>query len=67
MLYTDKENIVGVIFVSPSYQGYAVDLGPLIDLCRKKNLPVLVNEAHGSYFQFCENLNLPGNRFNIKC
>ena len=35
------------------------DLGPLIDLCHQKNLPVLVDEAHGSYFLFCENLNLP--------
>ena len=34
------------------------DLGPLIDLCHQKNLPVLVDEAHGSYFLF-ENLNLP--------
>ena len=55
----DKEKIVGVILVSPSYHGYAGDLGPLIDLCHQKKLPVLVDEAHGSYFLFCENLNLP--------
>jgi len=55
----NKAKIVGVILVSPSYQGYAVDLKPLIDLCHQKNLPVLVDEAHGSYFLFCENLNLP--------
>jgi len=55
-----KENkIAGVILVSPSYHGYAGDLKPLIDLCHQKNLPVLVDEAHGSYFLFCENLNLP--------
>jgi len=54
----DKK-IVGVILVSPSYHGYAGDLEPLIDLCHQKNLPVLVDEAHGSYFLFCENLNLP--------
>jgi len=55
----NKNKIVGVILVSPSYQGYAGDLEPLIDLCHQKNLPVLVDEAHGSYFLFCENLNLP--------
>ena len=55
----NKEKIVGVILVSPFYQGYAGDLNPLIDLCHQKNLPVLVDEAHGSYFLFCENLNLP--------
>ena len=55
----DDKKIVGVILVSPSYHGYAGDLAPLIDLCHQKNLPVLVDEAHGSYFLFCENLNLP--------
>jgi len=55
----NEKKIVGVILVSPAYQGYAGDLGPLIDLCHQKNLPVLVDEAHGSFFLFCENLNLP--------
>ncbi len=55
----NKEKIAGIILVSPSYHGYAGDLDPLIDLCHKKNLPVLVDEAHGSYFLFCENLALP--------
>jgi len=55
----DKNKIVGVILVSPSYHGYAGDLEPLIDICHQKNLPVLVDEAHGSYFLFCKNLNLP--------
>ncbi len=55
----NEKKIVGVILVSPSYHGYAGDLEPLIDLCHQKNLPVLVDEAHGSYLLFCENLNLP--------
>ncbi len=61
----NKNKIVGVILVSPSYQGYAGDLEPLIDLCHKKNLPVLVDEAHGSYFLFCENLNLPKSALSL--
>jgi len=55
----NAKKIVGVILVNPSYQGYSGDLEPLIDLCHQKNFPVLVDEAHGSYFLFCENLNLP--------
>jgi len=55
----NNEKIAGVILVSPSYHGYAGDLDPLIDLCHQKNLPVLVDEAHGSYFLFCDNLDLP--------
>ena len=48
----NEKKIVGVILVSPSYQGYAGNLEPLIELCHQKNLPVLVDEAHGSYFLF---------------
>ena len=54
-----NKKIVGVILVNPFYQGYSTELKPLIDICHQNNLPVLVDEAHGSYFQFCENLNLP--------
>ena len=54
-----NKKIVGVILVNPYYQGYSSDLEPLIEICHQNNLPVLVDEAHGSYFLFCENLNLP--------
>ena len=55
----ENKKIVGVILVSPYYQGYSTDLEPLIKICHQHDLPVLVDEAHGSYFLFCENLNLP--------
>ena len=55
----NEKKIVGVILVSPSYHGYSGNLESLIDLCHQNNLPVLVDEAHGSYFLFCEKLNLP--------
>jgi len=58
-LNIDENKIAGIILVNPTYHGYAGDLEPLIDCCHQKNLPVLVDEAHGSYFLFCENLNLP--------
>ncbi len=54
-----KNKIVGVILVNPYYQGYTNKLEPLVEICHQNNLPVLVDEAHGSYFLFCENLNLP--------
>ncbi len=55
----NEKKIAGVILVNPSYQGYAGDIEPLINLCHQKKLPVLVDEAHGSYFLFCKKLNLP--------
>ena len=62
----DKKKIVGVILVSPYYQGYATDLEPLIKICHQHDLPVLVDEAHGSYFLFCENYNLPKSALRSK-
>lgn len=52
----DNSKIAGVILVSPYYQGYATDLEPLIKICHLHNLPVLVDEAHGSYFLFVKTL-----------
>ena len=54
-----SKKIVGVILVNPYYQGYTAEMEPLIDICHNYNLPVLVDEAHGTYFLFCQNLNLP--------
>jgi len=54
-----SKNIAGVILVNPYYQGYSADLSPLINICHDHNLPVLVDEAHGTYFLFCEGFNLP--------
>ncbi len=62
----DNSKIAGVILVSPYYQGYATDLEPLIKICHLRNLPVLVDEAHGSYFLFCENFNLPKSALRSK-
>ena len=58
-LKLNKKKVVGVILVSPTYHGYSGDIEPLINLCHQKNLPVLIDEAHGSYFLFCEKLDLP--------
>ena len=65
-LNLEEKKIAGVILVSPYYQGYVSDIEPLIEICHKNNLPVLVDEAHGSYFLFCENLNLPKSALRSK-
>ncbi len=62
----ENKKIVGVILVRPYYQGYSSDIEPLIKICHQHDLPVLVDEAHGSYFLFCENLNLPKSALRSK-
>ena len=51
--------ISGIVLVHPHYQGYASDLTSLVEICHRKNIPVIVDEAHGSYFLFCQNIGLP--------
>ena len=40
-----------VLLVSPTYQGLSAPLTALVALCRGLDLPVLVDEAHGSHFR----------------
>ena len=51
--------LAGIVLVNPYYQGYASDIESLIYLAHERNIPVLVDEAHGAYFLFCENHGLP--------
>jgi lysine decarboxylase len=39
--------LAAVVLVSPSYQGLAVDLAPLVALVQGAGLPLLVDQAHG--------------------
>ena len=58
--------LAGVVLVNPYYQGYAGDIESLIDLSHERNIPVLVDEAHGAYFLFCENYGLPKSAVSSK-
>ncbi len=54
-----KIKIAAVVLVNPTYQGYAVDLKPIVNQFHRCNWPVLVDEAHGAHFSIDINLNLP--------
>ncbi len=53
------QDIAGVVLVNPTYHGYSTDISELIDDLHARNLPVLVDEAHGTYFSFALDQNLP--------
>ena len=61
-----NKKIAGAIIINPYYQGYSSDLDSLIEIFHKENIPVLVDEAHGSYFMFCEDLGLPKSALRSK-
>ncbi|MGB1775255.1 MAG: lysine decarboxylase [Synechococcus sp.] len=42
--------IAAAVLLHPTYQGYASDLEPLVQLLQAQGWPVLVDEAHGSHF-----------------
>ncbi len=54
-----SNKISGIVLVNPHYQGYSADIKSLVEICHLKKIPVLVDEAHGSYFLFCQDFGLP--------
>ncbi len=56
----------GIVLVNPTYDGFAFDINPIIEICHQYQLPVLVDEAHGAYFLFCENYGLPQSAVRAK-
>ena len=58
--------LAGVVLVNPYYQGYSSDIETLIDLAHERDIPVLVDEAHGSYFLFCDDCGLPKSAVRAK-
>ncbi len=58
--------IAGIVLVNPHYQGYSSEIKPLVELCHRFQIPVLVDEAHGSYFLFCEDSDLPNSAVKAK-
>lgn len=51
---TIKENpdVKALLVVNPTYFGAVSDLKSIISLCHRKNITVLVDEAHGAHFPF---------------
>jgi len=41
-----------ILNVSPTYQGICSDLGAIAALAHQRNIPLIVDEAHGSHFNF---------------
>tara|TARA_Y100001968_G_scaffold167735_1_gene153591 strand:- start:11682 stop:13079 length:1398 start_codon:yes stop_codon:yes gene_type:complete len=61
-----NKKIAGAVLVNPYYQGYSSEIDSLIDIFHKERIPVLVDEAHGSYFLFCEDIGLPKSAIRSK-
>ena len=45
---------IGVYITSPDYLGQQADIAALAECCHKKQVPLLVDNAHGAYLAFLE-------------
>lgn len=45
-------NIAGCIVTSPTYEGVISDIKGIVALCHRKNIPLVVDEAHGAHLYF---------------
>ncbi|MDC0831815.1 aminotransferase class I/II-fold pyridoxal phosphate-dependent enzyme [Geitlerinema sp. CS-897] len=48
-------DICAVLIVSPTYHGVCSDIEAISQLCHRRNLPLIVDEAHGAHFHFHPN------------
>ena len=45
-------DIKAAIFTSPSYEGFCMDIKSVSDILHKKDIPLIIDEAHGAHFKF---------------
>lgn len=46
----EQERVSCVILTSPTYEGIVSDIRPIADICHRKDVPLIVDEAHGAHF-----------------
>lgn len=51
-----NDDIKGIFLMNPTYFGAVSNLKEIIDLAHSKNIPVLIDQAHGTHFAFNDRL-----------
>lgn len=51
----DNEDIKALILTSPTYEGLVSDIKSISVICKKHNVKLIVDEAHGALFNFLNN------------
>ncbi len=51
-LIEKNNDIAGCVIVSPTYEGVVSDIRRISIICHKKNIPLIVDEAHGGHLCF---------------
>ena len=45
-----------IIITSPTYEGFVADIPEIAKFCKEKKVQLIVDEAHGALYPFCEDL-----------
>lgn len=59
----NHKDIKALFLLNPTYYGACSDLKKIINICKQKNIIVLVDEAHGAHFPF--NKELPASAMSL--
>ncbi len=51
-LINENTDIAGCLIVSPTYEGIISEVKAIAEMCHKKNIPLVVDEAHGGHLRF---------------
>ncbi|KAK1400128.1 Ser/Thr protein phosphatase family protein, expressed [Heracleum sosnowskyi] len=51
-LETEGRKAAAVFVTSPTYHGICSDINKIAMLCHSRNIPLIVDEAHGAHFEF---------------
>lgn len=54
-LLKEHVDIAGCVIVSPTYEGVISDIETISEICHKKNIPLVLDEAHGAHLAFRTN------------
>ena len=52
----EHPDAVCCLVTRPNYYGLARDIGPLVESCHKRGIPLLVDEAHGPHMKYHDDL-----------
>lgn len=51
---TESPNIKAVFLTSPTYEGVVSDIAAIAEIVHSFQIPLIVDEAHGAHFGFCD-------------
>ena len=52
----ENPNIKAVFATTPTYEGIVCDVEAIAKICREKNIPLIIDEAHGALWNFSDKL-----------